>query len=55
MVKNVFRRDKPGFVEGKHFTDHVERVKQLKREGRHDKAIELLLKLVLQPHIVERW
>ena len=46
MVKNIFRRDKPGFVEGKHFTDHVERVKQLKKEGRHDKAIKLLLKLV---------
>jgi len=46
MVRNLFRRDKPGFVEGKHFTDHVEQVKQLKREGQHDKAIKLLQKLV---------
>ena len=33
-------------MRGKNFTDHVERVKQLKRENRHGKAIELLLKLV---------
>ena len=46
MVRNIFRRDKPGFVEGKHFTEHVERVKQLKRKGQHNKAIKLLQKLV---------
>ncbi len=46
MVKNIFRRDKPGFVEGKHYTDHVERVEQLKRKGQHSKAIKLLQKLV---------
>lgn len=35
-----------GTVDGKHYTDFVERVKQLKRERRHDEAISLLLKLV---------
>ncbi|MCY3990497.1 MAG: hypothetical protein OXF50_04610 [Caldilineaceae bacterium] len=46
MVKNIFRRDKPGFVEGKHYTGYVEQVNRLKREGQHDKAVRLLLKLV---------
>ncbi len=35
-----------GSVDGEHYTDHVERVKQLKRDGRYDEAIELLTKLV---------
>lgn len=35
-----------GSVESSYYTDHVERVKQLKREKRHPEAIELLLKLV---------
>jgi len=38
--------NKAGFVEGKHYTGHVERVRQLKRERRHSKAITLLLKLI---------
>jgi len=40
------RIKKAGLVEGAHYTDHVERVKQLKREKRHSEAIDLLLKLV---------
>ena len=33
-------------MKGKHFTEYVERVKQLKREGQHNKATKLLHKLV---------
>jgi len=36
----------PKSKEGGHYTEYVERVKQLKAEGRSDEAIELLLKLV---------
>jgi len=35
-----------GSVDGKHYTEYVELVKQLKREERHDEAIKLLLQLV---------
>ena len=35
-----------GFVDGKHFTEHVDTVKRLKRDGRLDEAEELLLRLV---------
>ena len=40
------RRRKAGSVEGAHYTDYVEKVKQLKREKKHDEAIKLLLRLV---------
>lgn len=35
-----------GTVDGQYYTDHVEHVKQLKREKRYEEAIRLLLKLV---------
>ena len=35
-----------GSVDGIHYTDTVERIKQLKREFRHSEAIDLLLKSV---------
>ena len=35
-----------GSVDGKHFTSYVEQVKQLKREKKHEEAMELLLKLI---------
>jgi len=35
-----------GKLDGKHYTNSVEAIKQLKREGRHEEAIELLLKAV---------
>ena len=35
-----------GTVDGYHYTNHVERVKQLKREQRYEEAIELLSNLV---------
>jgi hypothetical protein len=35
-----------GAVDGVHYTDYVEQVKQLKREGRHPEAVDLLVKLV---------
>ena len=38
--------DRPGFVEGEHFTAYVDQVKQLKQEERHKDAIALLLKLI---------
>lgn len=41
-----FNRRMEGYVEGKHFTEHVGAVKQLKRAGKLDEAAALLLKLV---------
>lgn len=38
--------DKPGFVEGKHYTTYVEDVRRLKREGNSAAAERLLLRLV---------
>ena len=35
-----------GSVDGFHYTDYVEQIKQLKREKKHQEAIDLLLKLV---------
>ncbi len=42
--KYEYSPSKPGT--GEHYTDYVERVKQLKSENRNEEAIELLLKLV---------
>ncbi|WP_160132962.1 hypothetical protein [Halococcus salsus] len=39
-IRQLFRSDRPDFD---HYTDAVERVKQLKREKRHDEAEKLLL------------
>ena len=33
-------------VDGRHYTEHTEGIKQLKREGKNDEAIALLLRLV---------
>lgn len=38
--------DKPGFVEGKHYTTYAEKVRQLIREGNSDAAELLLLRLI---------
>ncbi len=38
--------DSPGYVDGKHFTTFYDHFNQLKRERRHDEAIELMLKLI---------
>ena len=35
-----------GYIDGKHFTEYVDIVKALKREGRLDEAEKLLLRLV---------
>jgi hypothetical protein len=43
-----YQFDPPKYQEGGHYTEYVERVKQLKAENRYDEAIELLLKLVEQ-------
>ena len=42
----IVTRSSVGLVDGKHYTEFVDTVKQLKREKRHADAIELLLKLV---------
>jgi tetratricopeptide (TPR) repeat protein len=45
-VEKELKRKQAGSVNGKHFVEYVERVKQLKREGKYQEAIELLLKLI---------
>lgn len=40
------RTKSAGAVDGEHYTDYVEQVKLLKRQKRHDEAIELLTQLV---------
>ncbi|MFC2094953.1 hypothetical protein ACFLSW_00740 [Candidatus Bipolaricaulota bacterium] len=35
-----------GYVDGRHFTEHVEAVKSLKREGQYDEALHLLKRLI---------
>jgi len=37
---------KAGLVDGKHYTEYVELVKQLKRQGKLDRAEALLLRLI---------
>ena len=38
--------DRPGYVDGVHYTDQVERIRDLKRAGRTSEAWALLLKCV---------
>ena len=38
--------DESGFIDGKHFTEYVEEVQQLKRDGELNQAEKLLLRLV---------
>jgi hypothetical protein len=40
------RMESAAKVDGKHYTAHVEHVKQLKRDGKNQEAIHLLLRLV---------
>ncbi|TDT63385.1 exonuclease domain-containing protein [Fonticella tunisiensis] len=42
----MFQNEKPGYYQGKHYTDYVDLVKELKRAGEYDKAEKLLLCLV---------
>jgi hypothetical protein len=37
---------KPGYVDGKHYTEYVEVLKKLKSDKEYDRAIELLEKLI---------
>ncbi len=39
------RISEAGSVNGKHFTSYVDQIKQLKREEKHQEAVELLLKI----------
>lgn len=38
--------DRPGYVDGVHYTHHVERIRELKRAGLTSEALGLLLKCV---------
>jgi hypothetical protein len=40
------RTKRPGYVDGKHYVDHVEKVKTLKRDGKLEEAESLLLRLI---------
>jgi hypothetical protein len=42
----VFGRSKPGFHRGRHYTEYVDQVKQLKRDGKAEEAEALLLALL---------
>lgn len=35
-----------GLVDGTHYTGYIDQIKQLKREGKHQEAIEILLKII---------
>jgi DNA polymerase-3 subunit epsilon len=43
---NNHKKNKAGYVDGKHYTEHIERVKFLKRDGDYDNAERLLTRLV---------
>ena len=38
--------EKPGYIDGAHYTEYVDRINDLKRAGKTDDAIALLLKCV---------
>lgn len=40
------KKEKPGYYQGKHYTEYVDLVKKLKKAGEYDKAEKLLLSLV---------
>jgi len=42
----MFRKEKPGYYKGRHYTEYVEDVEQLKRRGKLEEAASLLIKLV---------
>ncbi len=47
MLRHLFTNDKPGFYQGKHYTDYVDQVRALKRdELRMAEAEELLIGLI---------
>lgn len=46
MNSKVYEIRQVGSVDGQHYTDSVEKVKQLKREGKHHDAINILLQAV---------
>lgn len=45
-IEKTSRKNKPGYYSGKHYTEYVETIKILKREGQDDAAEKLLLKLL---------
>lgn len=46
MLCKLFNTDKPGFYQGKHYTEHVERVRDLKRRDKLAEVERLLLALI---------
>ncbi len=45
-VKKLSKKNKTGYYNGKHYTEYVETIKILRREGEEDAAEKLLLKLL---------
>jgi len=47
MLKHLFTNERPGFYQGRHYSDYVDQVKALKRdEQRSAEAEELLIGLI---------
>lgn len=46
FVEEERKKKQAGSVNGKYYAEYVEQVKQLKRDDRHQEAIELLFKLI---------
>jgi hypothetical protein len=46
MLRHLFKTDKPGFYKGKHYTEYVEQVMELKRQEKLADAEKLLLNLI---------
>lgn len=44
--EKLSKKNKPGYYNGKHYTEYVETIKILRREGQEDAAEKLLLKLL---------
>lgn len=45
-TKNLSKKDSPGYYKGKHYTEYIETIKTLRREGEETAAEKLLLKLL---------
>ena len=46
MFLRFFKKDKPGYYQGKHYTEYIDRVKELKRQDKLVEAEKLLLALI---------
>jgi hypothetical protein len=46
VLRGLFKKDKPGFYQGKHYTEYIDRVKELKRQEKLAEVERLLLALI---------